>query len=88
MDPEIETALRVLRSRHINSIYAKDYTDARSKILGLIPENAVVGIGDSATVKQIGVIEELRKRGNRVLDGFDLNVTYAHHIARVLWVLV
>lgn len=83
MDLEIETALRALRSRHINSTYAEDCADARSKILGLVPENAVVGTGDSATLKQIGIIEELKKRGNRVLDGFDLNVTYAHHISLV-----
>ncbi len=37
----------------------------------MIPTNAVVGIGDSTTVEQIGAKEELKKRGTKVLDAFD-----------------
>jgi uncharacterized protein YukE len=71
MNEEIETTLRALASRHINGFFAKNCSVARERILKLIPEKAVVGIGDSTTVRQIGIIEELKKRGTKVFDGFD-----------------
>ena len=71
MDEEIETTLKSLRSRHLNGVFAKDSEDAKSLLLDLIPQQAVVGIGDSTTVAQIGVKEELKNRGTKVLDGFD-----------------
>jgi len=42
----------------------------------LIPKGAVVGIGDSTTVRQIGVKEEMKKRGIQVLDGFNRKTVY------------
>ncbi len=71
VDKEIETTLRGLKSRHLNAIFSDSSESARKAILEMIPENAVIGIGDSTTVDQIGVKEELKKRGTRVLDAFD-----------------
>lgn len=76
MDKEVETTLRSLRSRHLNGVFAENPEDAKSKILDLIPQDAVVGIGDSTTVIQLGVKDELKKRGTRVLDGFDPKTVY------------
>jgi len=76
MDKEVEKTLRSLKSRHINGIFAENCEDAKSRILDLIPKDAVVGIGDSTTMRQIGVIEELKRRGTRVLDGFDRERVY------------
>lgn len=76
MDEEIETTLRSLHSRHLNGVFAENSEDAKSKILDLVPQDVVVGIGDSTTVQQIGVKEELKKRGTRVLDGFDRKTVY------------
>lgn len=71
MDEEIETTLKSLRSRHLNGVFAKDSEYAKSLLLDLIPQQAAVGIGDSTTVAQIGVKEELKNRGTKVLNGFD-----------------
>ena len=71
MDRDIEITLRSLRNRHFNSIFAENCEDANSKILDLIPQDAVVGIGDSTTIRQLGVKEELRKKGRRLLDAYD-----------------
>jgi len=76
MDKEIETTLKALRSRHFDGVFVENSEEAKNKILDLIPKDAVVGIGDSTTVAQIGVKEELKKRGTRVLDGFDRKITY------------
>lgn len=76
MDKDIEVALSALNSRHFNSLFAANAKKAKSKILNLIPLNAVVGIGDSTAVRQIGVIAELEKRGTTIRDGFDPKIEY------------
>jgi len=76
MDEEIEATLRSLRSRSLSGIFAEDSEDAKNRILDLIPEDATVGVGDSTTVAQVRVKEELKKRGTTVLDGFDRKTAY------------
>jgi len=77
MDKEIETTIKALISRNINAIFAENGDEAKKKILDLIPHDAIVGIGDSATVVQIGVKEEIKRRGTRMLDGFDQDIVYS-----------
>ncbi len=70
MDDYIEKTLTSLRSRHIKGMFAKDIDDANRNILGLIPQDAVVGIGDSTGVRQLGVLQALKTRGTRILNAF------------------
>ena len=78
MDKDIEITLKSLLSRNINGVFATDSEDAKNKIIDMIPEGSVIGIGDSTTVRQIGIKEELSKRGIKVLDGFNLQSEYAN----------
>jgi hypothetical protein len=82
MDPAVETTLKSLRSRHIEALFAESPENAKEKILELIPRDTVVGIGDSTTVAQIGVKEDLKARGTKVLDGFDRKIKYRSEGAR------
>ena len=66
MEPQIEKTLAALRSRHISGIYAKGSAEACQKILNLIPKEAVVGMGDSTGVRQLGVVQALKSRGTGV----------------------
>jgi hypothetical protein len=68
MDKEAKLILKSLESRNLKGVYAENSEDAREKILNLIPKDAVVGRNDSTSVTQIGVIEELKKRGTKVLE--------------------
>lgn len=77
VDKKIETTLRSLRSRHINCIFTETSVDAKYKMLDLIPKDAIVGLGDSTTLEQIGIKEELKKRGTKMLDPFDRERVYA-----------
>lgn len=70
MNTQIEKSLKGLRARHINGIFAENMKEARQKILRLIPLDAVVGIGDSTGLRQIGLPQALIERGTRVLDAF------------------
>jgi LUD domain len=71
MDTNMEKILSCLRSRHINGIFAEDYEEANQKILALIPLNATVGIGDSTSMRQLGILEPLRERGTKILNPFE-----------------
>jgi hypothetical protein len=70
MDIEIEKALAALRSRHLNGFYSETLKEARLKILSLIPKGAVVGAGDSATIRQIGILKVLEEKGLEVLNPY------------------
>ena len=48
--------------------YIDDVVTTRNEILTLIPKEAKVGVGGSMTMRQIGVLDALEKRGNRVYD--------------------
>jgi hypothetical protein len=72
MDTNLEKILSSLRSRHIKGIFAEDYEEANQKILALIPLNATVGIGDSTSMRQLGILQALRERGTKILNPFEL----------------
>jgi hypothetical protein len=71
MDNVIEQCLASLHSRHINGMVVENPVQAREKILAIIPQDAVVGIGDSTTIRQIGITKVLKDRGTKVLDAFE-----------------
>jgi hypothetical protein len=71
MEAEIEKTLSSLRSRHINGIFAENHAEANQKILALIPSGATVGIGDSTSMRQVGILPALRKRGTKILNPFE-----------------
>jgi len=77
METQIEKTLAALRSRHMNGIYAEDSSEACQKILSLVPQGAVVGMGDSTGVRQIGVVQALLDRGTHVLNPFDIGLSDA-----------
>lgn len=71
IDLQIGECLTSLHSRYIKGYYAKNFDEACVKILDLIPAESVVGIGDSTTIKQIGIPRLLKEKGIKVLDAFD-----------------
>jgi len=71
MDIRIEEILSSLRLRHINALFAENSEDARQKVTSLISQDAVVGIGDSTTMRQLGIPQTLKEKGIQVLDPFE-----------------
>ena len=59
MNPEIQSLLQTLRANNLSAHYLPDRHAARDFVLSLIPEGAVVGYGDSLTLRQIGVVDIL-----------------------------
>jgi len=61
-----------LQKVNINAMYAPNKARALAAILDMIPEGARVARGDSMSVDQVGVLEELKKRNrNEILDPFE-----------------
>jgi len=68
---EIDSVVRSVEARGFKALCARNSDEARNIILHLISPDSVVGIGDSSSVRQIGVITQLRNRGTQVIDPFD-----------------
>lgn len=71
MDQAIARTIRSLEKRQIVGWAAGDAAEARHIVLNIIHPQAVVGTGDSTSVRQIGVVEALEARGNRLINGFN-----------------
>ena len=79
MEKMIRTTLKSLEARNLKSHFAENCKEARSLVLKLVPAHATVGVGDSSTVRQIGIIKSLEKRGTKVINPFDPEKTVKDH---------
>jgi hypothetical protein len=66
-----EIVIKNLLSRNINGFYAANKSEALDTVMQMIPPGALVVRGDSMTVEQIGILDELARRNqNKVVDSF------------------
>jgi len=70
MDEKIKTTLHWMKRRGFDARYAKNKAAASKMIIDMITPDWVVGCGDSATVRSLGVIQDLADRGHRILNPF------------------
>lgn len=60
-------AVEALKRNGFNAQYFRRISEALQAVLELVPENSVVGIGGSTTVRGLGIPELLSKRGCEVI---------------------
>lgn len=72
MKKTIDKTLEALRKRNFRGWYAGNAEEAVGLILGIVPTDAMVGLGDSSTIRQLGVVERLKDRGNKIVNPFDI----------------
>ncbi|MFH0856945.1 MAG: lactate utilization protein [bacterium] len=65
MDKKIK---EVFLSKNINLIFVADKSEACEKILNIIPENASIGYGGSATLTEIGILDKIRNGNYKLYD--------------------
>jgi len=58
---------KALERNQFKVLVASSEKDAVDKVLELIPLDAKVGVGGSMTIRELGLIEALTQRGNRVV---------------------
>ncbi len=61
-------AVEALKKNNFNADFFSTREDLIKKLLELIPEKDVIGVGGSTTVQNLGILEILAKRGNLILD--------------------
>lgn len=61
MKKQIQELIKKLGKNNISAFYVNNRRQALEKVMSLIPRGSVVGLGDSLTLKQIGVVEALTK---------------------------
>jgi len=70
MQENVARAAKHLERNGFTVFTVSDTADARTRVLDLIPVGATVGIGDSVSVRQVGVIEELESNARIVVNPF------------------
>ena len=64
---------KALERNQFKVLVASSRKEAVNKVLKLVPINAKVGIGGSMTIRELGLIEALTKRGNHVVHHWQLS---------------
>ena len=65
---ELLMVARNLKRNRFKVILAKNGEDARRAALELIPLHSTIGVANSVTVRQIGLLESLKQRGDTLVD--------------------
>lgn len=68
MDETIKKTIENLRAHAFPVEYVAGRKEAAELVLQYIPADAAVGVGGSVTIRELGLIEALIKRGNTVYD--------------------
>ncbi|MDI6776209.1 MAG: lactate utilization protein [Syntrophales bacterium] len=61
-------AVEALKKNAFDAIYVSSLEAARTEILNRIPKGAKIGVGGSMTIRQLGVLDTLEKRGHVIYD--------------------
>lgn len=70
-DERIENTLKAFKKNGFRAEFVKDRDDAKKRLLELIPANASVGIPGSKSVRQTGIDNALKERGQKLFDHWD-----------------
>ena len=71
----VKKCATALEKNNMGVHQARDIDEARSIVLQLIPEAATVGFGDSVTLLQAGITQEIERRwGDRVFNPFKVGL--------------
>ncbi len=64
----IAEVIASLKKNEMEAIYSSTAAEAKEEVLRRIPPRATVGVGGSVTLREMGLLEALEKRGNEVYD--------------------
>jgi hypothetical protein len=75
LDAQIEETLKNLLVNNFEAKFAENREAMKQIVLSSISKDAIVGIGDSATIRQVGIVDDLEKKGIVVLNPFSRELT-------------
>ena len=68
LQKRVEKTLAALRKNGFDATYIHARKEAVAKVLDFIPLDALVGVGGSITVRELGLVTLLKSRGNKIAD--------------------
>ena len=75
IDKQVENVINALEKNNMKGIFVQDEKELLQVLLELIEENSVVGVGDSATLQETGVLDFLRTGNYNFLDKYKQGIT-------------
>ena len=75
MEKKVERTIEGLRKRNMEGYIVNDEVELIELLAKLIPQNSIVGVGDSMTLFETGVIDFLRKGNFNFLDKYREGIT-------------
>jgi hypothetical protein len=72
---DIRGLIERLGKNNIPAHYAKDKREALETVIGMIPLNSTVGLGDSLTLRQIGLVEALENGDYTLLNPWQQGIS-------------
>lgn len=75
LEKQVERTINNLRKKNMEGYFIKDEDELKELLQDLITENSVVGVGDSMTLFQTGVINFLRNGNYTFLDKYKEDIT-------------
>jgi len=72
---QMQRCLTALKAHGFAARYAKTVDEANAIVLDLAPQTSTIGIGDSVTLRQTGIIDKLSQRGNPMINPFTRELT-------------
>lgn len=71
----LSKVVKSLQKRDFTASYFPSISLLNRSLLKKIPKSATVGIGGSVTIRELGIIEKLKKRGNKVIHHWKKGLT-------------
>lgn len=68
---KIQRTLTALKKNGFDVMYFPSRTEVIARVLQLIPSNALVGVGGSVTIREIGLVDSLEQRGNTIISHWE-----------------
>lgn len=75
IDKQVENVLKALEKNNMKGIFVKNEDELLKVLSELIEKNSVVGVGDSVTLQETGVLDFLRKGNYTFLDKYKEGIT-------------
>ncbi len=75
IDKQVEKVIKNLEKRNIKGIFVREESEIKGVLKKLIPLNSIVGVGDSVTLLETGVLDFLREGNYVFLDKYKEGIT-------------
>jgi hypothetical protein len=79
-EKKVERTIHALKRNRIPASFFSTKEEAKERIVEMIPSGSSVGIGGSVTLRQLGLIDEVKRRGFTVLNPFEPELSEAERL--------